>query len=125
MKNLPYIVTAVLIVLTALFAILNRVWTGFVYFVLSSLLLLALFWGVWQTFQYFTEYKKELDEAFKFYRAKLVGEGNVSAETFDTSEKAYRKQFEKSMRKEKFVKWGIILFCFATACAFLAGMILY
>lgn len=122
---MPYIVTAVLIVLTALFAILNRVWEGFVYFVLSSLFLLAVFWGVWQIFQYFTEFKKELDEDFKFYRAKIVGEGSVSSKEFDAAEKAYRKQFEKSMRKEKFVKWGIILFCFAVASAFLVGMILY
>lgn len=125
MKILPYIATAVLIVLTALFAILNKVWAGFVYFVLGSLLLLALFWGVWLTFLYFTDFKKELDEGFKFYRAKKVGEGQVSAKEFDTAEKAYRKQYEKGMLKEKLLKWGMILFCFAVAAAFLTGMILY
>ena len=125
MKNVPYIVTAVLIILTALFAILNKVWAGFVYFVLGSLLLLALFWGVWQIFQYFTDFKKELDEGFQYYRAKKVGEGHVSAKEFDAAEKAYRKQYEKTMVKEKILKWGIILFCFAVAAAFLTGMILY
>lgn len=125
MKNVPYIVTAVLIILTALFAILNKVWAGFVYFVLGALLLLALFWGVWQIFLYFTDFKQELDEGFKYYRAKKVGEGQVTAKEFDAAEKTYRKQYEKSLLKDKLLKWGIILFCFAVAIAFLMGMILY
>ena len=125
MKNLPYIVTAVLIILTALFAILNKVWEGFVYFVLGTLLLLAMFWGFWQIYQYFTTYQKELDENFKYYRAKKIGEGQVSAKEFDVAEKEYRKQFGKSMLKDKVVKWGVILFCFAVAIAFLISMILY
>lgn len=125
MKNLPYIVTAGLIALAALFAILNKVWSGFVYFVLSSMLLLALFWAVWLIFQFFTTYKQELDESFKYYRAKKVGEGQISAEAFDAAEKTYRKQFEKSMLKDKLLRWAVILFCFAVAGGFLVSMILY
>ncbi len=125
MKNVPYIVTAVLIALTALFAILNKVWEGFVYFVLGSLLLLALFWGVWQTYLYFTEYKEERAEEFKFFRAKKIGEGQIAEKEFDAAEKEYLKLFNKSILKDKIIKWGIIAFCFAIAAAFLMGMILY
>ncbi len=125
MKNLQYIVTAAMIALAALFAILNKAWPGFAYFVMASLLLLAIFWGVWLIVDYFTAYKKERDEDFVFYRAKLIGGGQVSAMEFDVAEKAYRKQFEKTILKDKIVKWGIILFCFAVAASFLLGMILY
>lgn len=123
MSKLPYIVTIVLVALTAVFALLNKVWTGFAYFVLSVLLLLAVFWGVWLIYKYFTDFKLELEEKFKLYRANKINKTQISQEKFDQNEKAYLKDFNKKVLKEKIVKWCVIAFCFAVAMAFLFGMI--
>lgn len=125
MNKLPYFITGGAVILAALFAILNRFWTGFVYFVLTSLLILALFWGVWLIYKYFTDFKKELDERFVLYKANKVNTTNVTGELVETNEIAYRKQFNKVVLKDKIIKWFIILFCFSVAAAFLVGMILY
>lgn len=124
MSKVPYIVTAVLVVLAGLFAILNSVWAGFKYFVLVSLLLLALFWGVWFIYKYFTDFKKEQEEKFKFFKAQKVNSTEVTAEYFDKNLPAYKKEFSKKTLKDRVYKWCVILFCFAIAGAFLAGMIL-
>ncbi len=123
MSKLPYIVTIVLVVLTAVFALLNKVWTGFAYFVLSVLLLLAVFWGVWLIYKYFTDFKLELEEKFKLYRANKINKTQISQENFNQNEKAYLKDFNKKVLKEKIIKWCVIAFCFAVAMAFLFGMI--
>lgn len=125
MKNLPYIFTVVFIIITALFAILRRFWEGFVYFVLGALLLLSVFWGVWLIYNYFTSFKKELDEKFKFFRVNVINQQGITTEAFDSALPAYRKLFKKKVLKDKLIKWGIILFCFACAGTFLVGMILY
>ena len=125
MAKIPYITTGVLVVLTALFAILNRYWTGFVYFVLVSLLLLSAFWGVWLIYLYCTDYQKELEEKFKIFRAQKINELNITSEVFDASLPVYKKEFKKVMFKERFAKWFVIAFCFATSMAFLIGMIFY
>ncbi len=124
MSKIPYIVTIVLAILAGLFAILKKYWEGFVYFVLTSLLLLAVFWGVWQIYLYFTSYKKELEERFVLYRSQKIIEAGISVEAFDENIKSYRQAFNKKLRREKFVKWFIIVFCFAVAGSFVAGMIL-
>lgn len=125
MSKLPYIFTSVAVVLAALFAILNRFWTGFAYFVLSCCLLLALFWGAWLIYKYFTDFKHEIDERFKFYKAQKVNKSQVDESAFEANQAAYKKDFDRRMIKDKIIKWFIILFCFALAAAFLVGMILY
>ncbi len=123
MTKIPYIVTIVAVVLTAVFALLNKVWTGFAYFVLAILLLLALFWGGWLIFKYLTDFKKEQQERFKIYKADKINRSEITQETFEQNEAVYRKDFNKILRREKLVKWFLIVFCFAVAVAFLLGMI--
>ncbi len=125
MKNLPYIVTAILVVLTALFAILNRVWAGFVYFALSALLVLSLFWGVWLIYMYFTDFKLQLAQQYKYFRAKKIGEGQTTESVFNQNEASFKKEFNKSVLKDKIARWGIIIFCFGVALAFILGMVWY
>ncbi len=124
MAKIPYIVTIVFVILTAIFAILNNYWTGFTFFVLACLMLLSLFWGAWQIYKYFTDFQKELEERFKFYRAEKINAGGVTAEVFDQNLPTYKKSFKKSVIKDKMIKWFIILFCFALATTFLIGIIL-
>lgn len=125
MAYLSYIVTIVAIVLASIFALLLKVWAGFAYFVLTTLLLLSLFWGTWLIFKYLTEYKKELEEQFKLFKAKTINNRQLSVEYFDENIAVFKKEFSKKTKKDRFVKWFIILFCFACAVAFLLGMIFY
>ena len=125
MNKLPYFITGGAVILAALFAILNRFWTGFVYFVLASLLVLSLFWGVWLIYKYFTDFKEELKDRFVLYKANKVNTTNTTTDMITANKAAYEKQFNKSVLKDKIIKWFIILFCFSVAAMFLIGMILY
>ena len=121
-----YIFTAVDLVLTALFAILNsKVWSGFAYFVLSLLFVLALAWGIFLIVNYFTAYKKELQADYEDFKLKKRGVDGVSVEELEENEVVYKKEFKKSKIKQKMVKWFIILFCFAIAISFLVAMFFY
>lgn len=125
MEKIPYITTAIALVFAAIFALLNQlVWPGFAYFVLSVLMLLAAFWGGWLVYLYATTFKKELDERFQLYRAQTINSGAVTSSQFDANLPVYQKDFNKKMRKIKFVKIFGIVFCFACAGLFLAAMIL-
>ena len=124
MKKLPYIFTSVAVLLAALFAILNKFWSGFVYFVFASLIVLSVFWGVWLIYLYFTDFKHELEQRFQFYRAEKINSGSVSAESFDANLVAYQKEFKKHTLKDKIIKWFIIAVCFSISITFLVAMIL-
>ena len=121
-----YIITAVDLGLTALFAILNsKVWSGFGYFVLSLLLLLSLAWGVYLILKYVKEFNPELQKDFSEFKAEKINKAGITAEEFDANEKVYKKQFNRSCLKQKLAKWAIIIFCFAVAGSFIAGLVLY
>ena len=119
-----YIVTMVALILAGVFAILVKVWTGFMYFVLALLMVLALFWAVVQIYRYFTSFKKRAEERFKLYKAEVINQNNLSSSNFEANEKAYQKAFQKTFLKDKVLHWCLILFCFALAGAFLVAMIL-
>jgi len=122
---MPYIVTVVAVILAAIFALLVKFWAGFVYFVLAVLLLLSLFWGAWLIYKYFTEFKEEIQERYKFYKAEKINRSQIDVGTYESNEVAYKKDFAKKILKDKMSKWFVILFCFAVAVAFLLGMIFY
>ena len=122
---MAYIISIVAIVLAGIFAILESVWAGFAYFVLAILLLLALFWGGWLIYKYFTAFQKELEERFKIFRAETINNKQTTAEYFDNNIAQFKKEFSKKTLKDKIIKWFVIAFCFACAVAFLLGMIFY
>lgn len=122
---MPYIVTVVAVILAAIFALLVKFWAGFVYFVLAVLLLLSLFWGAWLIYKYLTEFKAEIQERYKFYKAEKINKSHMDIGSYENNEMAYKKDFSRKILKDKISKWFVILFCFAVAVAFLLGMIFY
>ena len=71
--KITYIVTIAIAVLTAVFTILKeRVWNGFVYFVFSLIMILGLFWGGWLIYKYFTDFKSEINEKYKVFKAEKI-----------------------------------------------------
>lgn len=123
MIKVPYIVTSILVVLAGLFAILNRFWVGFAYFVLTCLCLLCLFWGAWQIYKYHTDFKQDMAKQFVFFKANKINNTNITEEVFDKNLKIYQKEFKRKTFKDRFFKWCVIAFCFAMAVAFLLAMI--
>ena len=124
--KITYIVTIAIAVLTAVFTILKeRVWNGFVYFVFSLIMILGLFWGGWLIYKYFTDFKSEINEKYKFFKAEKINKLRITSAVYEASEMAYKKEFKRKLRREKFIKWFMICFCFAVAIAFLVALILY
>ncbi len=123
MNKLPYIVTATVIALAGLFAILNRFWSGFVYFVLVSLLLLSLFWTGWLIYLYFSDFQEELKERFNYFKSKTINETKITTDYFEENIAIFKKQFNKKTLKDKILKWFQILIAFSIAITFLIGMI--
>ena len=95
---MAYIITIVAVVLAGIFALLVDVWASFVYFVLAILLLLALFWGGWLIYKYFTAYQKEVEDGFALFKAQIINSKNISAEEFDASLEYHKKEFAKSLK---------------------------
>lgn len=125
MDKLPYIVTAIVFVLAAIFALVVKFWAGFVYFVLALLLLLALFWFAWYIYRYFTVLKYDLQEQYKFFKAEKINRTQISVEEYNNNEVAYKKEFSKKSLKDKLRYVAMMLFCLAIAAAMLIAMICY
>lgn len=124
--KITYIVTIAIAVLTAVFTILKeQVWDGFVYFVFSLIMLLGFFWGGWLIYKYFTEYKSEIAEKYKVFKAEKINKLRITSDVYMAGEEAYKKEFKRKLFKEKFIKWFMICFCFAIAAAFLVAIIFY
>ena len=76
--NIIYIISAVLIVLSIIFALLIQVWGGFSYFTLSLLTLLSLAWAGHLICYYCTSFKAELEDDFNYYKAEIINSKGVT-----------------------------------------------
>ncbi len=121
-SSIVYIISAVIIVLCIIFALLIDVWTGFSYFVFSFMTLLTLVWAGYLIYNYLTDFKKQLEEDFAFFKAEKINATNVTSEEFEKNEQAYRKEFNKSARKTKFLEICKIILCFGFAGLFIFAM---
>ncbi len=117
-----YIVSAVAIVLSIIFALLIQVWSGFSYFVLSILALLALAWAGHLIYSYLTSFKEELNEDFEYYKAETINSKGVSSEEFEKNLSYYKKQFNKTVIKDKIIYISKIIFAFGIAILFIMAM---
>ena len=121
-KNIIYIISAVIIVLCIIFALLIDVWASFSYFVLSLMTALTLVWAGYLIYNYITDFKKQLDEDFDYFKAEKINSTSVTSEEFEKNELAYRKEFNKSTRKTKLLEICKIILCFGFAGLFIFAM---
>lgn len=121
-KNIIYIISAVIIVLCIIFALLIDVWASFSYFVLSLMTALTLIWAGYLIYNYLTDFKKQLDEDFDYFKAEKINSTSVTSEEFEKNELAYRKEFNKSARKTKLLEICKIILCFGFAGLFIFAM---
>ena len=121
-KNIIYIISAVIIVLCIIFALLIDVWASFSYFVLSLMTALTLVWAGYFIYNYLTDFKKQLDEDFDYFKAEKINSTSITSEEFEKNELAYRKEFNKSARKTKLLEICKIILCFGFAGLFIFAM---
>ena len=120
--NIIYIISAVLIVLSIIFALLIQVWGGFSYFTLSLLTLLALAWAGHLIYYYCTSFKAELEDEFNYYKAEVINSDGVTSEDFEKNIAYYKKQFNKKTIKDKTINICKIIFAFGVAGLFIMAM---
>ena len=121
-KNIVYIISAVIIVLCVIFALLIDVWGSFSYFVLALMTVFSLVWAGFLIYNYMTDFKKQLEEDFSYYKAEKINSTSVTSEEFEKNEQAYRKEFNKSARKSKIFEICKIILCFGFAGLFIFAM---
>lgn len=105
-----WIVSIILLVLMVTTICLKSVWNGFIYFSISFLILLSLYWLITLIVYYVEDYYFSFDEDFKEYKAELINSTNVTSEQFEENLNLYIKDYKKSIRKFKVIDIFKILF---------------
>ena len=83
---------------------------------------LTLVWAGYLIYNYLTDFKKQLDEDFDYFKAEKINSTSVTSEEFEKNELAYRKEFNKSTRKTKLLEICKIILCFGFAGLFIFAM---
>ena len=80
-----------------------------------------LYWTGEMIFSYIN-FRKTYPEKYKFYKAKLVNESNISLEVIEQDNKKYYKRFKSTMLKDSLLKLGIIAGLFGVAVTLIVAM---
>ena len=121
MRN--FLITLILLVLIILFVSLQSLWGGLVYFALSFLIVLAIYWIVVFILQYINDYYKSFDEDFKFYCIDLINSTNMTTSEVNENIEELKKDYKKSIIRDKIVDIAKILVAVSVIAACIAGMI--
>ena len=78
MRNI--LITVSLLIVAVVTACLNDFWAGFVYFSLTSLSALCIYWGVIFILRYREDYFLSFQEEYKFYKINLINSSNLTLE---------------------------------------------
>ena len=121
MRN--FLITLILLVLIILFVSLQSLWGGLVYFALSFLIVLCIYWIVIFILQYINDYYKSFDEDFKFYCIDLINSTNMTTSEVNENIEELKKDYKKSLIRDKIVDIAKILVAVSVIAACIAGMI--
>ena len=77
------------------------------YFTMVFASLFFLYWCIEFVLEY-VEFRKAYQKKYKYYKAKLINENNLSKELIEKENKKYYKRFKGSMLKESLLKLGVI-----------------
>ena len=94
MKKNIYI-TAILLGMIILTLCLKSLWIGFMYFSLSFVIILCLYWSLNLIVNYLEDYYYCFDEDFIKYKAELINSSSITTEIFEQNKKSYIKKFKK------------------------------
>ena len=89
---------------------MKSLWMGFVYFSLSFLAVLCMYWFAVLITYYIEDYHNNFEEDFKEYRAEVINSSTLTSEEFDQNQQLHIKKFKKSLRKYKLIDVVKMLF---------------
>lgn len=121
MRN--FLITTAGIVFIALCCGLSKFWIGLLYFGLSGLVILTVYWAIILIIEYKKIYYDEFDEHFKFYIVNLINYSQLTREDINKDVELYKKKFKKTLVVAKVKKIAIISVLFVVAILTLSIMI--
>lgn len=121
MKN--FLITVGGIVFIALCCGLSKLWTGLLYFGLTGLTALAIYWAVLLIFSYRRTFVEEFDEQFRVYLANLVNYSSLTSEEVAGNIEFHKKKFKKTLIVDKTKRIAIISVLFVVAIICVSLMI--
>ncbi len=120
MRN--FYVSIVLLVLIILFASLQTFWSGLVYFALSFLIILCIYWLIVLINQYIVDYYKTFEDDFKIYCNETINSTMLSAKDINDNLSYYRKKYKRSLIRDKILDITKILFVISILVSCVVGM---
>ena len=109
------IITSILAGLIILTACLKNLWTGFIYFSVSLLAVLCLFWCGMFIYSYIENYKWHFEEDFAYYKAEIINSTSIGEQDFETARPVYIKKFKRTQMRDKVIDVFKVLICFSLA----------
>ncbi len=107
-KNI--IISAIFLALIVTTVLLKSVWAGFIYFSLSFVIILAVYWLIRLILYYYEDYFLSFEEDFKQYKAEIINSTALTNEIFEQNIDEHIKKFKKSLRKYKLIDIAKMLF---------------
>lgn len=120
MRN--FYVSIVLLVLIILFASLQTFWSGLVYFALSFLIILCIYWLIVLINQYIVDYYKTFEDDFKIYCNETINSTTLSTKDINDNLSYYRKKYKRSLIRDKILDITKILFVISILVSCVVGM---
>ena len=120
MRNI--LITVSLLIVAVVTACLNDFWAGFVYFSLTSLSALCIYWGVIFILRYREDYFLSFQEEYKFYKINLINSSNLTLEDIEKNDKYYIKKFKKTLLRDKVIDIFKIILAFMFAIIYIVAM---
>ena len=121
MRNI--LITLGLLILIILFASLQSFWGGLVYFALSFLIILCIYWLVIFILQYINDYYKTFDEVFRLYCNKLINSTTVTTQELNDNIDFYKKKYKKYIIRDKIVDIAKMLVALSIIVSCIIGMV--
>lgn len=120
MRNI--LVTGILIVLIVLFAALQSFWQGCLYFALSFMIILSIYWIVIFILQYIEDYYKTFDDDFKEYCVELINRTELTTSQVSSNIEFYKKRYKKTLIRDKIIDIAKMLVALSIVIACIIGM---
>ena len=100
------IIFVVLALCTIAFGLLKQVWSGFTYFSMASVFLLAILFII-NRILYIVDLKKDYDDNLDLYLAEMLNTGMITRAQFEERDqriiKGYYKQYNKTKNLQIFI----------------------
>ncbi len=108
-----WIISTILVLAVVLFALLKDVFSASVYISLSFLICLSAYWSVEFIYEYVLQYHIKFEDRYQQHIILLINSSDLTSEDAELGQESLKKNFKKSLRKEKIVEIGKILFSLA------------